>query len=138
TRPQRWIAVAVIAVLWSVTSEGLLVLLALAAAATAAFGSRGGRTGSHRAAAVCVPRERLVADDPDRGACHRALNGGGSPSMFAIRREIAWSLNAVHHRRALHQSEGSVVRGCLPRGLHLRGWGSAVHPPGRVHRLRRL
>ena len=38
TRPQRWIAVAVIAVLWSVTSEGLLVLLALAAAATAAFG----------------------------------------------------------------------------------------------------
>src|SRR2546425_664563 len=38
TRPQRWTAVAVIAVLWSVTSEGLLVLLALAAAATAAFG----------------------------------------------------------------------------------------------------
>src|SRR5256884_5071039 len=38
TRQQRWIAVAVIAVLWSVTSEGLLVLLALAAAATAAFG----------------------------------------------------------------------------------------------------
>src|SRR5213594_1654046 len=38
TRPQRWIAVALIAVLWSVTSEGLLVLLALAAAATAAFG----------------------------------------------------------------------------------------------------
>src|SRR5438034_1153825 len=50
--------------------------------------SRVGRTGSHRAAAVCVPRERLVADDPDRGACHRALNGGGSPSMFAIRREL--------------------------------------------------
>src|SRR6266699_1612127 len=38
TRPQRWIAVAVIAVLWFVTSEGLLVLLGLAAAATAAFG----------------------------------------------------------------------------------------------------
>jgi len=38
TRPQRWIAVAVIAVLWLVTSEGLLVLLGLAAAATAAFG----------------------------------------------------------------------------------------------------
>src|SRR6058998_2279951 len=37
TRPQRWIAVVVIAVLWSVTSEGLLVLLGLAAAATAGF-----------------------------------------------------------------------------------------------------
>src|SRR3989449_665875 len=38
TRLQRWIAVAVVAVLWLVTSEGLLVLLGLAAAATAAFG----------------------------------------------------------------------------------------------------
>src|SRR6058998_1998544 len=37
TRPQRWIAVALIAVLWSVTSEGLLVLLGIAAAATAGF-----------------------------------------------------------------------------------------------------
>src|SRR6266702_3747604 len=50
--------------------------------------SRGGRTGSHRAAAVCVPRSRVVADDPDRGACHRALNEGGRHSMFAIRREL--------------------------------------------------
>jgi Zn-dependent protease len=38
TRQQRWIAVAVIALLWFVTSEGLLVLLGVAAAATAGFG----------------------------------------------------------------------------------------------------
>jgi Zn-dependent protease len=37
TRQQRWIAVAVIAVMWLVTSEGLLVLLGLAAAATTTF-----------------------------------------------------------------------------------------------------
>jgi Zn-dependent protease len=38
TRHQRWIAVAVIALMWFVTSEGLLVLLGVAAAATAGFG----------------------------------------------------------------------------------------------------
>ena len=38
TRRQRWIAVAVIAVMWFATSEGLLVLLGVAAAATLAFG----------------------------------------------------------------------------------------------------
>ena len=38
TRLERWIAVAVIAAMWLVTSEGLLVLLGLAAVATAAFG----------------------------------------------------------------------------------------------------
>src|SRR6266700_3389851 len=48
TRPQRWIAVAVIAVLWSVTSAGLLVLLGLAAAATAAF-SRAAEEPDHTA-----------------------------------------------------------------------------------------
>ncbi len=37
-RYQRWIAVAVIAVMWVATSEGLLVLLGCAAAAAAAFG----------------------------------------------------------------------------------------------------
>jgi len=37
TRQQRWIAVAVIAGIWLVTSEGLLVLLGIAAAATAGF-----------------------------------------------------------------------------------------------------
>jgi Zn-dependent protease len=37
TRQQRWIAVAVIAAMWLVTAEGLLVLLGIAAAATAAF-----------------------------------------------------------------------------------------------------
>jgi Zn-dependent protease len=38
TRQQRWIAVAVVALMWFVTSEGLLVLLGIAAAATAGFG----------------------------------------------------------------------------------------------------
>src|SRR5438093_6420356 len=38
TRGQRWIAVAVIAVMWFATSEGLLVLLGVAAAATLGFG----------------------------------------------------------------------------------------------------
>src|SRR2546426_2654269 len=38
TRYQRWIAVAVIAVLWGATSQGLLVLLGCAAAAAAALG----------------------------------------------------------------------------------------------------
>jgi len=38
TRQQRWIAVAVIALMWLVTSEGLLVLLGIAAAAAAGFG----------------------------------------------------------------------------------------------------
>ena len=38
TRQQRWIAVAVIAVMWLVTAEGLLVLLGIAAAATAGWG----------------------------------------------------------------------------------------------------
>jgi Zn-dependent protease len=37
TRHQRWIAVAVIVLMWFVTSEGLLVLLGIAAAATAGF-----------------------------------------------------------------------------------------------------
>src|SRR6266567_8601206 len=37
TRYQRWIAVAVIAVMWGATSEGLLVLLGCAAAAAAAL-----------------------------------------------------------------------------------------------------
>ena len=37
-RYQRWMAVAVIAVMWVATSEGLLVLLGCAAAAAAAFG----------------------------------------------------------------------------------------------------
>jgi Zn-dependent protease len=37
TRQQRWIAVAVIALMWFVTSEGLLVLLGIAAAAAAGF-----------------------------------------------------------------------------------------------------
>jgi len=37
TRPQRWIAVAIIAGMWLVASEGLLVLLGIAAAATAGF-----------------------------------------------------------------------------------------------------
>src|SRR4029077_8657872 len=36
-RQQRWIAVAFVAAMWLVTSEGLLVLLAIAAAATAGF-----------------------------------------------------------------------------------------------------
>ena len=38
TRQQRWIAVAVIALMWFVTSEGLLVLLGVAAVASAGFG----------------------------------------------------------------------------------------------------
>ena len=38
TRQQRWIAVAVIAVMWLVAAEGLLVLLGIAAAATAGWG----------------------------------------------------------------------------------------------------
>lgn len=38
TRYQRWLAVAVIAVLWVATWEGLLVLVGLAAAAAAGFG----------------------------------------------------------------------------------------------------
>jgi Zn-dependent protease len=38
TRQQRWIAVAIIALMWFVTSEGLLVLLGLAAAAAAGLG----------------------------------------------------------------------------------------------------
>ncbi len=38
TRQQRWIAVAVIALMWLVTSEGLLVLLGIAAVAAAGFG----------------------------------------------------------------------------------------------------
>src|SRR2546428_6869613 len=38
TRRQRWIAVAVIAVMWFATAEGLLVLLGVAAAATLGFG----------------------------------------------------------------------------------------------------
>src|SRR5205809_3115819 len=38
TRRQRWIPVAVIAVMWFATSEGLLVLLGVAAAATLGFG----------------------------------------------------------------------------------------------------
>src|SRR5437016_14364149 len=38
TRRQRWIAVAVIAVMWFATSEGLLVLPGVAAAATLGFG----------------------------------------------------------------------------------------------------
>jgi Zn-dependent protease len=37
TRPQRWIAVAVIAAMWFLTGEGLLVLLGVAAAASAGF-----------------------------------------------------------------------------------------------------
>ena len=37
TRQQRWIAVAVIALMWLVTSEGLLLLLGIAAAAAAGF-----------------------------------------------------------------------------------------------------
>ena len=37
TRQQRWIAVLVIAAMWLVTAEGLLVLLGVAAAATASF-----------------------------------------------------------------------------------------------------
>src|SRR6267378_1069001 len=37
TRQQRWIAVAIIASMWLVTSEGLLVLLGIAAAAAAGF-----------------------------------------------------------------------------------------------------
>ncbi|HMH81773.1 MAG TPA: site-2 protease family protein [Gemmatimonadales bacterium] len=39
TRPQRWIAVAVIALMWLVTGEGLLALLGVAAAASAGFGT---------------------------------------------------------------------------------------------------
>src|SRR2546426_10947030 len=38
TRQQRWIAVAIIALMWFVTSEGLLVLLGLAAVAAAVLG----------------------------------------------------------------------------------------------------
>src|SRR5204863_388812 len=38
TRQQRWIAVAIIGLMWFVTSEGLLVLLGLAAAAASGFG----------------------------------------------------------------------------------------------------
>jgi Zn-dependent protease len=38
TRLERWITVAVIAVAWLVTAEGLLLLVGLAAAARAAFG----------------------------------------------------------------------------------------------------
>ena len=37
SRQERWIAVAVIGLMWLVTSEGLLVLLGIAAAATAGF-----------------------------------------------------------------------------------------------------
>src|SRR2546422_9848787 len=48
TRQQRWIAVAVIALMWFVTSEGLLVLLGIAAAATAGFG-RGADEPDHTA-----------------------------------------------------------------------------------------
>ncbi|CAA9338474.1 MAG: Ferredoxin, partial [uncultured Gemmatimonadaceae bacterium] len=45
---------------------------------------------------------------------------------------------ALRHHRSLHQRQGPFVRGRLPRRLHLRGSRAAVHPPGRVHRLRRL
>ncbi len=38
TRPQRWAVVAVIALMWFLTHEGLLALLGLAAAVAAAFG----------------------------------------------------------------------------------------------------
>src|SRR6266700_990472 len=50
TRYQRWIAVAVIAVMWGATSEGLLVLLGCAAAAAAAL-SRGAEEPDHIALA---------------------------------------------------------------------------------------
>src|SRR3989441_13140430 len=38
----------------------------------------------------------------------------------------------------MHQREGSLLRGRVTRGLHLRGGGPALHPPRRVHRLRRV
>ena len=38
TRMQRWIAVAVIGLMWFLTREGLLALLFVAGAATTAFG----------------------------------------------------------------------------------------------------
>jgi Zn-dependent protease len=48
TRQQRWIAVAVIALMWFVTSEGLLVLVGIVAAATAGF-SRAAEEPDHTA-----------------------------------------------------------------------------------------
>src|SRR3989442_2360079 len=38
----------------------------------------------------------------------------------------------------MHQREGSLLRGRVSRGLHLQGGGPALHPPRRVHRLRRV
>ena len=46
--------------------------------------------------------------------------------------------NDVCDRRGLHRGQGPRLRGRLPGGLHLRGRGPALHPPRRVHRLRRL
>src|SRR6202158_1371221 len=49
--------------------------------------------------------------------------------------------NDPHHHRTLHRREGHGLRRCVPGGLHLRqerGLGDALHPPGRVHRLRPL
>src|SRR2546423_9736470 len=39
--------------------------------------------------------------------------------------------NAVRHRRAVHQRQGPILRGCLSRGLHLRRAGHAIHPSRR-------
>src|SRR3989449_9358674 len=73
----------------------------------------------------------------------RALDWGGSQSMFAIRprergEETTEDAHAVHHRGTLHRPEGPLLRRRVSGGLHLRGGGPAVHSPGRVHRLRGL
>src|SRR3569833_2317239 len=44
----------------------------------------------------------------------------------------------LRDRRALRRRARQGVYRRVPRGLHLRGRADAVHPPGRVRRLRRL
>src|SRR6266511_3724722 len=42
----------------------------------------------------------------------------------------------LRHRRAVHRREGQVLHRRVPGRLHLRGRPDALHPPGRVRRLR--
>src|SRR3989442_4327945 len=61
----------------------------------------------------------------------RALDWGGSQSMFAIRprergEETTEDAHAVHHRGTLHRPEGPLLRRRVSGGLHLRRGGPAV------------
>ena len=54
--------------------------------------------------------------------------------------------HAIHHHRPVYRNEGHRLRRRVPGGLHspaqgrtrVRGGDDALHPSGRVHRLRRL